>query len=251
MKTLFTLTLFLVFLYPLSLIGKTYKKHDTCIYSKDVYVKDKLYNTPKGELTPKLQIVRRRAQEKCMGLTITNRYPDNGVSLCLFYSQIASKGRHKGKRIICVNHACPGTKYEMDESCENYAIKEEPQKRGNNKKARTKVTPKKFIVKTNKTYKILEKCHYGSAGLVDSPLKSLSPQVLKEKGTLVRRMAQEVCLSLRQLEEIPDSGIHSCSFYSQIAQKGRRKGKRVICLNFSCTPSGYTMDDTCLNFKIK
>ena len=105
--------------------------------------------------------------------------------------------------------------------------------------------------KKNKVYKVIEKCHYGEAGVLSNSLSSLSSEELKTKGKLVRRLAQEVCLSLRQLEEIPDSGIHSCSFYSQIAKKGRRKGKRVICMNFSCTPSGYTMDDTCLNFKLR
>ena len=122
MKTFLIFVIFLFSAYPFKLIGRTYKKHDTCVYSKSVYVKDKLYNIPRGEITPKLQIVRRRAQEKCQGVTITNRYPDNGIGQCLFYSHIATKGRHKGERVICVNHACPGTKYEMDESCRGYAI---------------------------------------------------------------------------------------------------------------------------------
>ena len=117
LSTLITLT------YSFQGQTKTYKKHDTCVYSRDVYMKDLLYKFSKGELEPKLKIVRRSAQEKCQGVAITNRNPDNGISQCLFYSQIATKGRHKGKRIICVNHACPGTKYQMDESCAYYSIK--------------------------------------------------------------------------------------------------------------------------------
>ncbi|MDC0253722.1 hypothetical protein OAK75_02415 [Bacteriovoracales bacterium] len=130
--------------------GRTYKKHDTCVYGKGVYVKDFLYKIPKGELTTKLQIVRRRAQEKCQGVVITDRYPDNGISQCLFYSHIATKGRHKGKRIICVNHACPGTKYEMDGPCHNYALKPAPKKTSEKRKTRSTPKPKKFVVKSNK-----------------------------------------------------------------------------------------------------
>ena len=184
-------------------------------------------------------------------MTITNRYPDNGIGQCLFYSHIATKGRHKGERVICVNHACPGTKYEMDDSCRGHTIQSRSMKDDEAKKTRAKVKPKKFIVKKNKVYKVIEKCHYGEAGLVNASLSSLSSEELNTKGKLVRRLAQEVCLSLRQLKVIPKSGIHSCSFYSQIAKKGRRKGKRVICINFSCTPSGYTMDDTCLKFRLR
>ena len=244
-----TMVLF-AFNYPFQAFTRTYKKHDTCVYSKDVYVKDLLYKTSKGDLTPKLQIVRRRAQEKCQGVTITNRNPDNGVAQCLFYSQIATKGRHKGKRIICVNHACPGTKYQMDGPCHNFALKPPPKKR--KVRRNTPITPpKKFVVNRNRVYKVIEKCHYGKAGHVRGPLRSLNKEEFKKKGKLVRRMGQEVCLSLHQLQKVPNSGIHSCSFYSQIAKKGRYKGKRVICVDFSCTPSGYTMDDTCLKFRLK
>lgn len=235
-------------LYSLEGFSRTYKMHDTCVYGKDAFVKDLLYKIPKGQLTPKLQLVRRRAQEKCQGVTITNRYPNNGISQCLFYSEIAKKGRYKGKRVICVNHACPGTKYEMDEPCKNFSLKPAPVKRVRKTKH---IKPKKFVVNSSRVYKVIEKCHYGKAGHVNSPLRSLNEEELKMKGKLVRRMAQEVCLSLHQLKRVPEGGIHSCSFYSQIAEKGRYKGKRIICVNFSCTGSSFTMDDTCLNLKIK
>lgn len=238
-------------LFSLSTFGRTYKKHDTCVYGKQVYVKDLLYKIPKGNLTPKLEMVRRRAQEKCMGVSTTNRKPDNGIAKCVFYSQIATKGRHKGKRVICVNHACPGTKYEMDEPCQDFALKPAPKRRGRRARARRNVKPKKFVVNRSKTYKRIEKCHYGTAGILRAPLRSLSKQELKTKGQLVRRMAQENCLSIDQLQDVPDAGVHSCLFYDRIARKGRNKGKRIICMDFSCTPSGYTMDETCINYKFK
>ena len=129
-------------------------------------------------------------------------------------------------------------------------LKKEPQKWKSNKKSRKKLKPKKFIVNKNRVYKIIEKCHYGKAGHVKGPLSTLNKEELHNKAQLIRRMGQEVCLS-QQLAAVPDSGIHSCTFYSQIAKKGRYKGQRVICLNFSCTPSGYIMDETCLNFRLK
>lgn len=245
MKTIF-IVVFL--LSSFESFGRSYKKHDTCFYGQQVYVKDLLYKLPKGDLEPKLELVRRRAQEKCMGVSTTNRKPDNGISKCLFYSQVAKKGRHKGKRVICVNHACPGTKYEMDEPCRDFAIKPGPKRRA---RRRSNVKPKKFVVNRNKTYKRIEKCHYGTAGILRAPLKNLSKQELQKQGQLIRRIAQETCLSLDQLEQVPTSGVHSCLFYDQVARKGRNKGKRIICVDFSCTGSGYIMDETCQNFKIK
>lgn len=251
MNTLTHITLVGFIFFSVQGQSRTFKKHDTCVYGKVGHVKDLLYKIPKGQLRPTLQLARRRAQEKCQGVAITDRNPDNGISQCLFYSHIATKGRSKGKRVICINHACPGTKYEMDEPCQNFALKPAPKNRSENRRRRRNIKPKQFVVNKKRVYKVIEKCHYGKAGHVNAPLRSLKKSELKKKGNLVRRMAQEVCVSIDHLKDVPESGVHSCSFYSQIAKKGRYKGKRIICVNFSCTPTGYIMDGTCKNFKLR
>ena len=83
MKTIFIMVLVLG---TFQVFGRSDKKYHTCVYSKDTMVKDLLYKIPKGELELKLKITQRRAQEKCMGVTTTNRYPDNGINNCLIES---------------------------------------------------------------------------------------------------------------------------------------------------------------------
>jgi len=227
------------------------KKHETCVYSQNTIVSEPLYEFSKEDLLPKLEIVKERAQELCIGLNGRKKYPDNGIGECLYYSDIAEKGRYKGKRVMCVKHSCIGIGEEMDDECDDFNLEKPPRRRGGTTSRRSSGPPKEFVVNPSRTYKVIEKCHYGKAGHLSGRLSSLSNQELITKGSLVRRMAQEVCLSLNQLEDVPNSGIHSCKFYDQIASKGRYKGARIICVDFSCTPSGYLMDETCLNFNKK
>lgn len=230
-------------LISLQLHARTFRKHETCVYNQSAVVNST--QLPKAGL----QLAQRRAQEKCQGYTTTNKYPNNGISLCSYYAKEAIAGRYKGRKIVCVNHACPGSSKVMDKSCKEFAQKPAIVRRTT---VTRRTTPtRKFIVNPNKTYKTISKCYYGKKGHVNTSLRALSKEELIVKGKLVRRMGQEMCLPLHTLKRSPTTGVHSCSFYSQIATKGRYKGQRVICLDYSCTSSSYTMDDTCLNFKLR
>ncbi len=233
-----------------TLFARETRKHETCVYSKQTIVDKPLYKFSKVSLSSQLGIVQKRAQEKCIGVNGLKRNPNSGIGECLYYSQIAQKGRYKGKRVMCVRHSCIGFTEEMDEQCSEFDLEKAPRSR-NSRVNRPSSPPKQFVVNPSRTYKVINKCHYGKAGHLSNPIHSISSQELAEKGNAVRRMAQETCLSLDQLDQVPNSGIHSCKFYDQIATKGRSKGKRIICVDFSCTPSNYIMDETCAKFNIR
>ena len=81
-----TMVLF-AFNYPFQAFTRTYKKHDTCVYSKDVYVKDLLYKTSKGDLTPIFIIGMPRSGTTLVEQIISSHSKITGLGELPFVSQ--------------------------------------------------------------------------------------------------------------------------------------------------------------------
>ncbi|MDH5581156.1 MAG: hypothetical protein OEY33_04560 [Bdellovibrionales bacterium] len=139
-KALFLIT-GLLFSYQ-SFSARGTKKHETCVYSEHTLISDPLYKFSKDELMPKLEMVKKRAQELCIGFNGVNKYPDNGIGECLYYSDIAKKGKYKGKRVMCVKHSCLGFRKEMDDPCKEFNLEKAPQSRARRDNRRESEPPK-------------------------------------------------------------------------------------------------------------